>query len=272
MAEQDKKEDKKQESSEEQKSSENQDNKTLQKRDFIEVMFTGKTREGAIFDSNREEDLKKIGKDANEKAKKPFIFALGEGMLLRGIDNFLIGKPLPSTQDKEKNHYEVEVKPEDAFGKREQKNIQRMPLNVFKQHGINPQQGAVYNFDNKPGKILAVTGGRVMVDFNHPLAGQEVVYDVHVKRKVTDLNEQVKAFIDFVFKRDLDYEIDEKNKKITLKVEPQIKQMTQMFSQKFKDLFGLELTVEEKTEEKSEKNKEEQNPQNDKNTQTESRQ
>ena len=264
-----------QEDKEKKPNEEQKENNTLQKGDFIEVEFTGKTREGAIFDSNREEDLKKINQEANEKSKKPYIFALGGGMLLKGIDNFLIGKPIPkedSNQDKEKNHYEVEVKPEDAFGKREQKNIQRMPLNVFKQHGINPQQGAVYNFDNKPGKILAVTGGRVMVDFNHPLAGQEVVYDVHVKRKVTDLNEQVKAFIDFVFKRDLDYEIDEKNKKITLKVEPQIKQMTQMFSQKFKDLFGLELTVEEKTEEKSEKNKEEQNPQNDKNTQTESRQ
>jgi len=231
-----------------------QNNKTLQKKDFVEIEFTGKTQEGAIFDSNREEDLKKIGKDANEKAKKPYIFALGEGMLLKGIDNFLIGKPLPSTQDKKKNHYEVEVKPEDAFGKREQKNIQRMPLNVFKQHGVNPQPGAVYNFDNKPGKILAVTGGRVMVDFNHPLAGKDVVYDVQVKRKVTDLNEQVKSFIDFVFKRDLDYEIDEKNKKITLKVEPQIKQMTQMFKQKFKDLFNLDLEVEEKEQTQNEKN------------------
>lgn len=236
---------------EQEKSSENQkENKTLQKGDFIEIEFTGKTREGAIFDSNREADLKKIGKEANEKAKKPYIFALGEGMLLKGLDNFLIGKQEPSTQDKEKNHYEVEVKPEDAFGKREQKNIQRMPLNVFKQHGVNPQQGAVYNFDNKPGKILAVTSGRVMVDFNHPLAGKDVVYDVQVKRKVADLNEKVKAFIDFIFKRDLNYEIDEKNKKITLKVEPQIKQMAQMFSQKFKDLFGLDLEVQEKTEEK----------------------
>jgi len=249
------------------KQKKNNQGNTLQKGDFIEIMFTGKTPEGQVFDSNREEDLKKVGKDANEKAKKPYIFALGEGMLLKGIDDYLIGKSIPSQNNTKE--YNIKIKPEDAFGKREQKNIQRMPLNIFKQHGVNPQPGAVYNFDNKPGKILAVTGGRVMVDFNHPLAGKDVVYDVQVKRKVTNLNEQVKASIDFVFKRDLDYEIDEENKKITLKVEPQIKQMTQMFSQKFKDLFGLELTVEEKTEEKSEKNKEEQNPQNDKNTQTE---
>lgn len=234
----------------------NQNNK-LQKGDFIEIMFTGKTKQGQIFDSNREEDLKKIqaGQKVNEKAKKPYIFALGEGMLLKGLDNYLRGKPVPKTgsdQTEKENHYEIEVKPEDAFGKREQKNIQRMPLNIFKQHNVNPHPGMVYNFDNKPGKILAVTGGRVIVDFNHPLAGKEVIYDIQVKRKVTDLNEQIKAFIDFVFKRDLNYEIDKKNKKITLKVESQIKQMAQMFKQKFKDLFGLDLEVEEKTQKKAE--------------------
>lgn len=240
----------KKESSEESK--ENQKN-TLQKGDFIEVMFTGKTMEGAIFDSNREADLKKVGKEANEKAKKPFIFALGEGMLLKGIDDYLIGKPIPNQNNPKE--YNIEIKPEDAFGKREQKNIQRMPLNIFKQHGVNPQQGAVYNFDNKPGKILSVTGGRVMVDFNHPLAGKPVAYNVQVKRKVTDLDEKVKAFIDFVFKRELDYNVDKENRKITLKVEPQIKQMTEMFKPKFKDLFDLDLEVQEKSQEKSEEKK-----------------
>ncbi|HKL23951.1 MAG TPA: FKBP-type peptidyl-prolyl cis-trans isomerase [Candidatus Nanoarchaeia archaeon] len=250
----------KQEQKKEEHPKENQGN-TLQKGDFIEVMFTGKTLEGQIFDSNREADLKKVGKEANEKAKKPFIFALGEGMLLKGIDDYLIGKPTPKQNNTKE--YNIEIKPEDAFGKREQKNIQRMPLNIFKQHGVNPQQGAVYNFDNKPGKILSVTGGRVMVDFNHPLAGKPVVYNVQVKRKVTDLDEKVRAFIDFVFKRELNYEIDKENKKIKLKVEPQIKQMTEMFKQKFKDLFNLDLEVHEKSQEKPEEEK-----QNDKNTET----
>ena len=63
----------------------------LQKKDFIEIEFTGKTKEGEVFDSNMESDLKKAKLDLNFK---PFVFSLGEGMFLKGVDDFLVGKDI----------------------------------------------------------------------------------------------------------------------------------------------------------------------------------
>src|SRR3989344_5391232 len=67
--------------------------------------------------------------------------------------------------------------------------LKMIPIKVFFQHKINPVQGAMLNFDGKMGKVLSVSGGRVLVDFNHPLAGKDVIYEVNVKRIIQNINE-----------------------------------------------------------------------------------
>ena len=63
----------------------------LKKGDFIEIEYTGKVKDGEVFDSNIKEDLNEMHKDHNHEVEpKPFIFSLGEGMFLKGIDDFLI--------------------------------------------------------------------------------------------------------------------------------------------------------------------------------------
>ena len=89
----------------------------LKKKDFIEIEFTGKTSEGDIFDTNIKEDLEKT----NSKIQpKPFILCLGEGMFLKAVDDFLINK--------EVGEYNIELQPEKAFGNRNSKLIQMIPL------------------------------------------------------------------------------------------------------------------------------------------------
>lgn len=210
---------------------------TLQKKDFIKIEFTGKVKDGEIFDSNIKEDLK----DANLKTEsKPFIFCLGEGMFLKGVEDFLIGKDI--------GEYEIELTSEKAFGKRDANLVQMMPIKIFAEQKVNPVPGAMFNFDGRIAKILTVSGGRVMVDFNNPIAGKDVVYKIKVLRKVEDKNEKIKAFIDFLFKRDLKFEV--KDKKLIIEVEGQMKNFVEMFKDKFKDIFDLELEVREKVEEK----------------------
>ena len=72
----------------------------LQKKDFIEIEFTGREKGGDIFDSNIKEDLKKA--NLNTEAK-PFVFCLGENMFLQALDEHLIGKDL--------GKYEIELEP-----------------------------------------------------------------------------------------------------------------------------------------------------------------
>ncbi len=205
----------------------------LKEKDFIEIEFTGKTQEGEIFDSNISEDIKKAG--LKTKAK-PFIFALGQGMFLKGVDDFLIGKEPGKT-------YEIKLSPENAFGVRDPNLVHVMPMSLFKQHNLTPFPGAVFNFDGKLAKILSVSGGRVRVDFNNLLAGKNVEYKVKVLRKVTDLNEKVKAFIEFLFRRDFDFEI--KDKKLIIKTEPKFKKFIELFKGKFKEILGLDLEIKE---------------------------
>ncbi len=215
----------------------------LQKKDFVEIEFTGRIKEGDIFDSNVKEDLVKLHSPDSPYVKnaKPFIFCLGEGMFLKGIDDFLIGKPSPAKPVS----YEIELPPEKAFGIRDQRLIQKIPIKVFIQQKVNPVPGAMFNLDGRIAKILSVSGGRVIADFNNPLAGKTVVYNLRVLRKVEGIWEKAKAFIEFLFRRDLDFEVNESEGKISLKIEKPMIQFAEMFKEKFKEVLGMELVVEE---------------------------
>ncbi len=221
---------------------------TFKKKDFIEIEFTGKVKDGEIFDSNIKKDLENANLDFEPK---PFVFSLGEGMFLKGVEDFLIGK--------EVGKYNVELSPEKAFGNREQKLIQVVSMKVFREQKMNPVQGAMFNFDGRLAKILSVSGGRVIVDFNNPVAGKDVVYEIKILRKVDDINEKTKALIQFLFKRDLNFEINEK--KVILKVEKELVKFVELFKDKFKDILGLELeareAIKKKEEDQEKDNKEE---------------
>jgi FKBP-type peptidyl-prolyl cis-trans isomerase 2 len=201
---------------------------TLQKNDFIEIEFTGRIKDGEVFDSNISEELKKL--NPNQKAK-PFIFSLGQDMFLNGIEEFLIGK------DNEK--YEIELKPEKAFGLRNPSFVQMIPLKVFIEHQIRPIPGAVLTFDNKMGKVLTVSGGRIMVDFNNPLAGKEVIYNIHILRKIEDMNEKIKSLNEFLFRRDFNFVIEDK--KLILNVDKGFKAFVELFKDKFKEMLELDI-------------------------------
>jgi FKBP-type peptidyl-prolyl cis-trans isomerase 2 len=204
----------------------------LQKNDFIEIEFTGKIKDGEVFDSNIPEELKKLNPNKNAK---PFVFPLGQDMFLKGIEQYLMGKEVGS--------YEIELSPKDAFGFRDPALIQMIPMRVFIEHKINPVPGAVLTFDNRFGKVLTVSGGRVMIDFNGPLAGKDVVYTVKVSRKVEDINEKIKALIEFLFRRELKYKIQDK--KVILNVDKGFKNFAELFKDKFKEILDLELEVHE---------------------------
>lgn len=209
----------------------------LKEKDFIEIEFTGRIKDGEVFDSNIKEDLKKANSDVEAK---PFIFCLGENMFLKTIDEFLVGKPdTPAS-------YEIELSPEKAFGKRNSELIQMVSLKMFQQHKITPFPGTMFNFDGRIAKILTLSGGRVLVDFNNPLAGKTLVYKIRVLRKIEDLNEKIRAFIEFLFKKDLKFEI--KDKKLLIQVEKPMMDFVEIFKDKFKDIFNLELEVQEAKE------------------------
>lgn len=214
---------------------------TFQKNDFIEIEFTGKIKDSeVVFDSNTAEELKKIHAGHNHPVEtKPFVFALGQDMFLSGVDNFL----LKQNPQKFPAEYKIDLASENAFGKRNSKLVQLMPIRVFHEQRLNPVPGIPFNFDGRIGKVLSVSGGRVIVDFNNPLAGKDVVYEIKILRKVDDLNEKISAFLDFLFRTDIKFAVE--NKKLVLEMDKSLKPFAEMFKDKFKEIFDLELEVKE---------------------------
>ena len=213
----------------------------LKEKDFIEIEFIGKFKDGGnVFDSNIKKELEKL----NPKAEaKPFIFALGQDMFLKGIDEFLIGKEI--------GKHTIELTSEKAFGKRDPKLINMMPIKLFHAQQINPVPGYAFNFDGRVGKVLTVSGGRVVVDFNNPLAGKDVIYEINILKKVEDINEKIKSLNEFLFRQDLKFKVE--GKKLNLEVEKGMMKFVEMFKDKYKSILDLDLIVKsvDKKEEKS---------------------
>jgi FKBP-type peptidyl-prolyl cis-trans isomerase 2 len=73
---------------------------------------------------------------------------------------------------------------EQGFGVRDEDNIHDMPLSDFPED-LPPEAGLSYSFESPddaeiPGTVLSVKQDAVKVDFNHPLAGQEIVFSVEI--------------------------------------------------------------------------------------------
>ena len=83
----------------------------------------------------------------------------------------------------------------NAFGKRYPKLLQLIPTKKLTDNKITPFPGLQINVDGQIATIKTVSGGRVMADFNHSLAGKDVSYDIKILREVTDDLEKAKALL-----------------------------------------------------------------------------
>ena len=202
----------------------------FKKNDFVEIDFVAKTVQGEVFDSTIKSELEKIG---SKMEAKPFIFSFGNGMFLKSVEDFLMGKSI--------GKYKITLQPEDAFGNRDASLIRLIPESIFREHKVRPVAGHVFNFDGKLAKILSVNGGRVRVDFNNPLAGKVVVYEVEIKRVVEDLNEKVRALNEFFLRKDFNFEI--KGKKLILEAPKEMEKFISLFKEKYKEILDLDLEI-----------------------------
>ncbi len=105
------------------------------------------------------------------------VFTLGDGTMIEGLELALLGL---SPGDKQT----LSIPPETGFGFPDPQAVQWMPLTDFPKK-LKPEAGQIMNFtlpngEEIPGAILELEKKRVKVDFNHPLAGLEVVFAVEI--------------------------------------------------------------------------------------------
>ena len=164
----------------------------LNKGDFVELDYAAYDKEtGRLFDSTSEDIAKKQGIYNAKVEYKPIVICIGKKQVLEGLDVFLVGKDVGKD-------YSVEIAPGDGFGKRDQKLLKLIPLNVFKQQKIMPFPGLRVNFDGIIGTVRSVSGGRIVVDFNHPLAGHSIIYTLKAIKVINDAREKLNSLLVFV--------------------------------------------------------------------------
>ena len=166
---------------------------TVSKHDFIEIDYTGKLADGTVFDTTKEEVAHEANMPHTHGKLKSVVVCLGEGQLLSGLDDFLPGKEVGKD-------FTVTLQAEQAFGKRDVKKVKIVPMNIFKEHKVQPQAGLEIDVDGERGIVRSVSGGRVIVNFNHPIAGREVVYEVTINRKITDTKEKLTSYLNTILR------------------------------------------------------------------------
>ena len=161
----------------------------MKKGDFIELEYTGKVKDmDFVFDTTSEKEAKENNIHDAKASYGPVVICIGQNHVIKGLDEQLEGKELG-------REYKVELSPEKGFGKKNAKLIQLVATNKFIKQEINPMPGLQVNIDGMMGMIRTVSGGRTLVDFNHPLAGKELIYDFKINKIVKDDEEKLRALL-----------------------------------------------------------------------------
>lgn len=180
----------------------------LKENDFIEIDYVARIKDDGIFDLTIEDIAKKNNIYNKDYKYKPVIICLGKGDILKGLDKKLIGKDI--------GKHKVELTPDEGFGKKDGKLIKLVPTKDFTKQNIRPMPGMQLNLDGFIGRIISVTGGRTLVDFNNPLAGKNLEYEVDIKKRITNKKEQLQGFLDILFK---DYKVEIKDDEADIEIE-----------------------------------------------------
>ena len=173
--------------------------KKVQEGDFVLVKITARTQKGQIFRVSTEEDAKKAGIYDENKAKQgyytpEFVIVKKSGFVNEGLTETI----------KDMNFFEkksVRIPPTKAFGKRDPQKIERIGIAKFRKlnEGKNPEIGKEFikqtQGQTQRGTVTNVVQGRVIIDYNHPLAGQNIDYNLEIIDKIEDFNEKIEYFM-----------------------------------------------------------------------------
>lgn len=116
---------------------------------------------------------------------KPATFEVGDGNLLPGFEHALFGL-------RAGDNSRLSLGPDSAFGQRDEANVRVMDRAEFPQETLLVE-GLVFSFAEPqrtelPGVIVKIEDDKVWVDFNHPLSGRDISFDVtiHDVQQVSD--------------------------------------------------------------------------------------
>lgn len=161
----------------------------LQKGDFVLIEYVARVKEtNEVFDTTKEEVAKKEHMYKEGDIYEPKLIVIGEGWVLKPLDENLMNMEIGKDAT-------VEISPDKAFGSRDPEKVKRVPLKQLLAREINPTIGARIEFNGKSATVRAAGAGRVLLDYNPPLAGKTLIYETTVQKKLESDDEKVGALL-----------------------------------------------------------------------------
>jgi FKBP-type peptidyl-prolyl cis-trans isomerase SlpA len=139
----------------------------------VTMHFTIRATDGTVMESSVDQE--------------PQTFVMGDGSLLEGFELALVSLKAGDRQT-------ITLRPDQAYGPRDPDAVAVLPRAHFPDDlAIEP--GVMVGFTTAeghlvPGRVLNLQGDAVEVDFNHPLAGQDVVLEVEILEVVDPVVEE----------------------------------------------------------------------------------
>ncbi len=163
----------------------------MKEKDFVYISFTGRTKDtDEIFDTTDEENAKLAGIHDPKTKYHPIPVIVGANQVIPGLEDAIREM---NVGEKKK----VTLTSDKAFGGKNPELVRLLPMSIFKDNNLQPAVGRTVNLNGVNGRILSIDGGRVKVDFNHPLAGREIEYDLEIKNQVTDDDEKIQSVVKY---------------------------------------------------------------------------
>lgn len=134
---------------------------TVAEGDTVQVYYTGTLTNGTVFDSN-------VG-------KQPLTFAVGSGQVIQGFDQGVIGMAINQTKT-------ITLPPSEAYGEVNQSLIVSVPLKAFGNQTITVGMTVTEDVvgHEYQGVVTAFNATNATVDFNPPLAGKTLIFQIKV--------------------------------------------------------------------------------------------
>ncbi len=155
--------------------------------DFVRLAYTLRTADdGQVVDTTDAETAEDADIDTDEYDFEPRIIVIGAGHVFESVDEALIGQEVGATGT-------VEVSAAEAFGEYDDDEVRTVSANKIDEENRYP--GAQVQIDGDQGRIITVVSGRARVDFNHPLAGEDLEYEYEILDLVDDREEQAGSLL-----------------------------------------------------------------------------
>ncbi|WP_323677034.1 FKBP-type peptidyl-prolyl cis-trans isomerase [Halorubellus sp. PRR65] len=163
----------------------------VQDEDFVKLAYTARTVENdQLVDTTDQEVAEEEGIDQEDQEFAPRTIVLGEGHIFDSVEDDVRGKEVGDTGT-------VVVPAAEAFGEYDEDDVRTLSAEKIPEDDRHP--GAQVQIDGEEGFVNTIIGGRARVDFNHPLAGDDVEYDYEIVDVVTDEVEKASGLFEMFF-------------------------------------------------------------------------